>query len=73
VALIAGATRGAGRAFAVPLLLRGERSVAAERAGSTVAAVGVTDIDGSRPDCWGLIAAYGWDHGAPADLAGDRS
>jgi NAD(P)-dependent dehydrogenase (short-subunit alcohol dehydrogenase family) len=25
-------------------------------------AYGVTDIDGSRPDCWGYIAAYGWDH-----------
>lgn len=24
---------------------------------------GVTDTDGSRPDCWGLIAAHGWgDH-----------
>ncbi len=22
---------------------------------------GVTDTDGSRPDCWGLIAAHGWD------------
>jgi NAD(P)-dependent dehydrogenase (short-subunit alcohol dehydrogenase family) len=22
----------------------------------------VTDIDGSRPDCWGHIAAYGWEH-----------
>ncbi|HST15140.1 MAG TPA: SDR family oxidoreductase [Gaiellaceae bacterium] len=21
-----------------------------------------TDTDGSKPDCWGLIAAYGWDH-----------
>jgi len=21
----------------------------------------VTDIDGSRPDCWGYLAAYGWD------------
>jgi NAD(P)-dependent dehydrogenase (short-subunit alcohol dehydrogenase family) len=21
-----------------------------------------TDIDGSRPDCWGHIAAYGWEH-----------
>ena len=21
-----------------------------------------TDVDGSRPDCWGLIAAHGWDH-----------
>jgi NAD(P)-dependent dehydrogenase (short-subunit alcohol dehydrogenase family) len=25
-------------------------------------AYGVTDIDGSRPDCWGHLAAYGWDH-----------
>jgi NAD(P)-dependent dehydrogenase (short-subunit alcohol dehydrogenase family) len=25
-------------------------------------AYGVTDVDGSRPDCWGYIAAYGWDH-----------
>ncbi|HEX6762302.1 MAG TPA: SDR family oxidoreductase [Gaiellaceae bacterium] len=24
-------------------------------------AYGVTDIDGSRPDCWGYHAAYGWD------------
>jgi hypothetical protein len=24
---------------------------------------GVTDTDGSRPDCWGLIAQHGWgDH-----------
>ncbi len=22
----------------------------------------VTDIDGSRPDCWGHLAAYGWGH-----------
>jgi len=22
---------------------------------------GVTDTDGSRPDCWGYLAAYGWD------------
>ncbi len=25
-------------------------------------AYGVTDIDGSRPDCWGHIAAHGWEH-----------
>jgi NAD(P)-dependent dehydrogenase (short-subunit alcohol dehydrogenase family) len=31
-------------------------------------AYGVTDVDGSRPDCWGYIAAYGWDH--PADGTG---
>ena len=26
---------------------------------------GVTDIDGSRPDCWGLIAEHGWDDHRP--------
>jgi hypothetical protein len=25
-------------------------------------AYAVTDTDGSRPDCWGYIAAYGWEH-----------
>jgi NAD(P)-dependent dehydrogenase (short-subunit alcohol dehydrogenase family) len=25
-------------------------------------AYGVTDVDGSRPDCWGLIADHGMDH-----------
>jgi NAD(P)-dependent dehydrogenase (short-subunit alcohol dehydrogenase family) len=24
-------------------------------------AYGVTDIDGSRPDCWGYLAVYGWE------------
>ncbi len=24
-------------------------------------AYGITDTDGSRPDCWGYLAAYGWD------------
>jgi NAD(P)-dependent dehydrogenase (short-subunit alcohol dehydrogenase family) len=31
-------------------------------------AYGVTDVDGSRPDCWGYIAAYGWEH--PEDGTG---
>lgn len=26
---------------------------------------GVTDTDGSRPDCWGLIAIHGWDDQEP--------
>jgi short chain dehydrogenase len=30
-------------------------------------AYGVTDTDGSKPDCWGYLAAYGWDR---ADGAG---
>ena len=25
-------------------------------------AYGFTDIDGSKPDCWGHIATYGWEH-----------
>lgn len=28
---------------------------------SLAEAYGVTDTDGSRPDCWGYLAAYGWD------------
>jgi NAD(P)-dependent dehydrogenase (short-subunit alcohol dehydrogenase family) len=31
-------------------------------------AYGVTDVDGSRPDCWALVDAHGFDHGAPADI-----
>jgi NAD(P)-dependent dehydrogenase (short-subunit alcohol dehydrogenase family) len=30
-------------------------------------AYGVTDVDGSRPDCWGYHAAYGWE---PEDSRG---
>ena len=35
------------------------------------AAYGVTDIDGSQPDCWRLIADHGMDHG-DADVTGYR-
>jgi NAD(P)-dependent dehydrogenase (short-subunit alcohol dehydrogenase family) len=28
---------------------------------------GITDTDGSRPDCWGYVAAYGWE---PEDAGG---
>ncbi len=28
---------------------------------------GITDTDGSRPDCWGYVAAYGWE---PEDARG---
>lgn len=28
----------------------------------------VTDTDGSRPDCWGLVDTYGFDHGRPDDI-----
>jgi hypothetical protein len=30
-------------------------------------AYGVTDTDGSRPDCWGYLAKYGWE---PEDTRG---
>ncbi|HTU31834.1 MAG TPA: SDR family oxidoreductase [Solirubrobacteraceae bacterium] len=33
---------------------------------------GFADTDGSRPDCWGLIDRYGFDHGCPTDLADYR-
>lgn len=29
---------------------------------------GVTDTDGSRPDCWALVDTYGFDHGCPDDI-----
>jgi NAD(P)-dependent dehydrogenase (short-subunit alcohol dehydrogenase family) len=35
-------------------------------------AYGVTDTDGSRPDCWRLIDAYGFDHGSPEDIESYR-
>lgn len=34
-------------------------------------AYGVTDVDGSRPDCWGLIRDHGFGHG-DADVAAYR-
>ncbi|MEI2715027.1 MAG: SDR family NAD(P)-dependent oxidoreductase [Nocardioides sp.] len=30
---------------------------------------GVTDADGSRPDCWGLLAEFGWDADTPEAIA----
>jgi NAD(P)-dependent dehydrogenase (short-subunit alcohol dehydrogenase family) len=27
-----------------------------------------TDTDGSKPDCWGHLAAYGWDHSGGEDI-----
>jgi NAD(P)-dependent dehydrogenase (short-subunit alcohol dehydrogenase family) len=45
------------------------RAVDADRWAGTIVsarqladAYDVTDTDGSRPDCWGHLAAYGWDH-----------
>jgi NAD(P)-dependent dehydrogenase (short-subunit alcohol dehydrogenase family) len=32
----------------------------------------VTDTDGSRPDCWGYIAAYGWEHDDGSGIAAFR-
>jgi NAD(P)-dependent dehydrogenase (short-subunit alcohol dehydrogenase family) len=33
---------------------------------------GLTDTDGSRPDCWGLIEKYGIDHHSTEGIAGFR-
>ena len=35
-------------------------------------AYGVTDTDGSMPDCWGHLAAYGWDHSGGEGIADFR-
>jgi NAD(P)-dependent dehydrogenase (short-subunit alcohol dehydrogenase family) len=35
-------------------------------------AYGVTDTDGSRPDCWGYLAAYGWEREDGAGIADFR-
>ena len=49
----------------------------ARHAGTTLsshdlaAAYGVTDVDGSQPDCWRLIAEHGFDHGH-VDVTGYR-
>lgn len=59
VALVAGATRGAGRGVAVEL----------GAAGAVV--YGFTDLDGSQPDCWRYIREV-QDAGKPADATGDR-
>jgi NAD(P)-dependent dehydrogenase (short-subunit alcohol dehydrogenase family) len=32
-------------------------------------AYGVTDVDGSRPDCWGHLARFGWGHGGEEGVA----
>ncbi len=32
-------------------------------------AYGVTDTDGSRPDCWGYLEAYGWERDDGHDIA----
>ena len=35
-------------------------------------AYGITDTDGSRPDCWGYLAAYGWERDDGAGIDGFR-
>jgi NAD(P)-dependent dehydrogenase (short-subunit alcohol dehydrogenase family) len=62
VALVAGATRGAGRGIAVELACAGWYVYATGRSSCQLAdAYGITDTDGSRPDCWGYLAAFGWE------------
>jgi hypothetical protein len=38
-------------------------------------ACGVTDTDGSKPDCWGYLAAYGWERedGGALTVSADSS
>jgi NAD(P)-dependent dehydrogenase (short-subunit alcohol dehydrogenase family) len=66
VALVAGATRGAGRAIAVELARAGFYVYATGRSSrasgpSEMGRPETIETDGSRPDCWGYLAAYGWE------------
>lgn len=52
VELVAGATWGAGRAIAAGTIISSRQ---------LAEAYGTTDTDGSRPDRWGYLTAYGWE------------
>ena len=79
VALVAGATRGAGRGIAVQLGAAGAtvyvtgRTTRSERSemGRPETIYGFTDLDGSRPDAWRYVTEV-QDAGKPADVTGYR-
>src|SRR4051794_21639791 len=41
-------------------------------AGTIISSGRLADPDGSSPDCWGCLAAYGWDRDDGADVVGLR-
>lgn len=67
VALVAGATRGAGRGIAVQLGAAGATVYVTGR----TTRYGFTDIDGSQPDAWRYVTEV-QDPGKPADVTGYR-
>jgi NAD(P)-dependent dehydrogenase (short-subunit alcohol dehydrogenase family) len=78
VALVAGATRGAGRGIAAELgaSLAADPDVARWRgqclsSGELAKAYGFTDVDGSQPDCWRYLREV-QDAGKAADATGYR-
>jgi NAD(P)-dependent dehydrogenase (short-subunit alcohol dehydrogenase family) len=84
VALVAGATRGAGRGIAVEprytgravAHLAGDPDVARWSGrslsnGQLAKVYGFTDLDGSQPDCWRYLHEV-MDAGKPADVTGYR-
>jgi NAD(P)-dependent dehydrogenase (short-subunit alcohol dehydrogenase family) len=81
VALVTGASRGAGRGTAVGLGEAGA-TVAADpdvhrrnggsfSSGGLAREYGFTDLDGSQPDCWRYLVEV-QDAGKPADVTGYR-
>ena len=77
VALVAGATRGAGRGIAVQLGAAGAtvyvtgRTSRAARSEQLAKIYGFTDLDGSQPDAWRYVLEV-QDAGKPADTTGYR-
>ena len=51
------------------LVTGANRGLGLETARQLADAYAITDTDGSRPDCWGYLAEYGWerDDGAGID------
>jgi len=70
VALVAGATRGAGRGIAVQLGTAGATGQSLS-SGPLAKVYGFTDLDGSQPDAWRYVTEV-QDAGKPADVTGYR-
>ena len=69
VALVAGASRGAGRGIALQL---GAGGATVYVTGPQLARIyGFTDLDGSQPDAWRYVTEV-QDAGKPADVTGYR-
>ena len=68
VALVAGATRGAGRGIDPEVARWSGQSLSS---GALAQVYGFTDVDGTQPDAWRYIVEV-QDAGRPADVTGYR-